>query len=120
MEKQNNIIDITDLVEKMRSTFVSVETETAFQALASIQGLQWLRLPIISNLLRKFIEIVLDGLSKRPTMAAFFGNTAIRKASQASDYIEAVNKKETASDEEYEQAELDEIKAFNDFVRITN
>lgn len=115
-------IDITDLVEKMRSTFVSIETEASFQALASVQGLQWLRLPLISSITKKLIELVISGLSKRAVMMAFFSNTAIRKASQAQDYVNAVNAKESltdVSDEVYEKAELAEISAFNDFVRVT-
>lgn len=115
-------IDITDLVEKMRTTFVSIETEAAFVALSSVAGFQWLKLPVISSIAKKMIEVVISGLSKRSVMMAFFTNTAIRKSSQAQDYVDAVNAKENlgdVTDEIYEQYEIREISAFNNFVRVT-
>lgn len=99
-----------------------IETNLAYEALASVQGLQWLRLPIIRDIAKKLVEIIIEGLSKRPTQLAFFTNTAIRKASQAADYITAVDQKESlgdVSDEVYEKAELLEILTFSNLVRVT-
>lgn len=115
-------IDITDLVEKMRIMFVSLETEASFVALSSVAGLQWLQLPIISSIVKKLIEIILNGLSKRTVQQAFFLNTALRKTSQAKDFVDAVNNLEEShdeSDEIYEQLELAKIAAFNKLVRVT-
>ncbi len=51
-------------------------------------------------------------------------NTAIKKSSQASEYVNAVKNKdnlpEDASESEYEQAEIAEIAAFNSFVKFTS
>lgn len=118
---KDGTIDITDLVEKMRSTFVSIEAEAIYLYAAS--QLPFLRLPIISTLARKAIEAVLTSASERVVMQAFFMNTAIRKASQARDYIDAIVAKESlppeVSDEEYEKYEQREMAAFNSFVRVT-
>lgn len=70
------------------------------------------------------IRWVAETISASAMMQGFFINTAIRKSSQASDYVLAVharvNLPPTATDAEYERAERAEILAFNNFVRVTN
>lgn len=118
-----NEIDITDLVEKMRLTFVTLETDAAFAALSSVSGMQWVTLPLVSDAVKALIRAIINPLSNRAVMGAFFLNTALRKASEAKEYIKAVNDKESlqdVTDQEYEAAERAEIAAFNQFVRITS
>lgn len=114
-------IDITDLVEKMRDTFVKAETEVIY-AMATA-NLPWLGLPIIGLVFKKVIEWMLTIATRGAVMQAFFANTAIRKSSQAQDYIDAIAAKAsvspTATDEEYKKYEQAEIAAFNEFVRVT-
>lgn len=84
--------------------------------------------PFVYWLIKTFAGTVLDwilnALTKWEVMQAFFLNTAIRKASQAQDYVDMVNKKnslpENATDAEYEKAEAAEIAAFTAFVSVTN
>lgn len=118
------VIDITDFVEKARSTFVLAGLLYIKGLILAVPGLGWLNLPIISSLLNAGLKYVLNTLSEWAVMAAFFENTAIRKSSQAQDYVDAVNRKDQlppeASDAEYEKYELAEIDAFTRFVLITN
>jgi hypothetical protein len=66
---------------------------------------------------------LMDILSKSSVMLAFFGNTAIRKASQAKDFTDAAHRKDslppTATDAEYEAAEQEEMIAFRNLVMVT-
>lgn len=117
------VIDITDLVESMRSTFVSWAVKTSHAALIATPAFSWLGLPIVSSIYSTVATKALDVISKAGTMQAFFINTAIRKPAQAQDYIDALTKKaslaDTATDAEYMEAEKNEINAFNSFVRLT-
>jgi hypothetical protein len=87
-----------------------------------LPGFSWLGLPILSSLYKGALSWVLNLISNSAVLEAFFLNTAIRKASQASDYISAVDFKkslpENVSDDDYEKAELKEIDAFKQFVSI--
>lgn len=87
-------------------------------------GLEWVALPVISELDKTAIQAILDLISKSVIMEAFFINTTIRKASQAQDYVSAVDAKNslppTATKDEYEAAEKAEMSAFRNFVLITN
>ncbi len=124
MAQNDGTIDITDVVEKARSTFVLMGVTYLKGVILAIPGLQWLGLPIIRNFFDYAITKILNMISNWGVMSAFFMNTAIRKASQAHDFVDAVNQKnalpEDASDEEYEKLELAQISAFNNFIRITN
>lgn len=117
-------IDITNLVETVRSSFVTWGTAFAFSAIVAVPGFQWVGFPVISSLVKSAIEFVLNVISKASVMQAFFMNTAVRKASQAVDFIDAVAAKNnlppTATDLEYENAEKAEMAAFRNFVLLTN
>jgi hypothetical protein len=116
-------IDVTDLVEKARSTFVDWGVAYLFAEEVAVPGLEWVALPIIAELDKAAIRLILDGLSRSAVMQAFFLNTALRKATQANDYLDAVRAKEALADDvadaDYERAERAEIKAFAEFVAIT-
>lgn len=116
-------IDITDLVEKMRSTFVMWASAYLFGLIILVPGLGWIAFPVISSLVKAAVNWGVTALSKAAVLEAFFLNTSIRKASQAQDYIEALSEKNalppTASDKEYEDAEKKEMEAFRNFVRVT-
>lgn len=111
-------IDITDLVETMRSTFVTWSVNSIYASAIAYPGLQWLALPIVNYLFRGLLKIVVDLVSKQAALQLFFMNTAMRKASQATDYVKAVRARQAAKPEDYERAELYEIAAFNAFVRL--
>lgn len=117
-------IDITDLVSSMQSTFVTWATNLAFGALIVVPGLSWIGWPVISSIVRSGISFVVGTLANDAVLAAFFFNTAIKKASQAADYSTAVNAKlnlpPTATEAEYAQAEQNEIQAFHNFVLLSS
>lgn len=116
-------IDITELVENLRQTWVVWAVDTAYAAVVIQPGFQWLAFPVISTLFKKVLEAVANALSKTAEQQAFFLNTAVRKASQSVDFTEAVKKKnslpEDVSDEDYRKAELAQMDAFRSFVRVT-
>lgn len=120
----SDTIDITDLVEKTRSTFVDWAVLYVYGLEIAIPGMEWVALPILREIDQAIIRAVIDALSKSVVMMSFFMNTAIRKASQAKDYVDAVNAKNnlppTASAEEYKKAEQNEIVLFRNFVMVTN
>lgn len=117
-------IDITNTVSNMSDTFVTL----AYNYLTGLA----LAIPGIGPVLTWFIKIFagplikwgLEKLVVWSVMQAFFMNTAIRKASQATDYTEAMKIKlglpEDVSDEEYANAEAAEMHAFVNFVMVTN
>jgi hypothetical protein len=116
-------IDITDLVEKARSTFVDWGVGFLLTEALAVPGLQWLAWPVISDVVKMVLRAILNRLSASVVMQAFFLNTAMRKAAQAKDYLEAVRLKQAlpddVDDEDYERAERAEIKAFAEFVTLT-
>ena len=116
-------VDVTDLVEKARSTWVTWATGYLFGLEAAIPGMEWVALPVISDIDKAILEAILDALSKSVVMEGFFINTAIRKASQAQDYLSAKNFKdslpENVSDADFEKAERAEIDAFISFAAAT-
>lgn len=117
------VIDVTDLVEKARLTFVKWGVEYLFGLAMAQPGMGWINWPIIRGIVEFALNGLLDLLSKSTIMGAFFLNTAIRKASQANDYLDAVKAVDSlpkdATDEEYEKAERAEIDAFAKFVVVT-
>jgi hypothetical protein len=118
-------IDITDLVEKARSTFVTYGVAVIFAAeltqpdLASV-----LAIPFLATIDKDALTYILNKLSKDIVMLAFFENTVIKKASQAQDYIAAKNAidslPEDTSDEVYAQHEQNEIDTFRNFVLLNS
>lgn len=122
-DAENGVVDITDLVERLRQSFVSWGTKFVIISAASVPWLAFLSLPVIRELFEFILTQIIDALSKGLEMEAFFFNTAIRKASQARDFIEAVEAKNalppTASKEEYESAEKRQMAAFRNFVIVT-
>lgn len=117
-------IDITDAVEKMRSTFVLAANEFLFSWIAAIPGFGWILYPVIKPLTQTVLKKILEALSNWVVMQAFFFNTALRKSSQAADFVRAVvareNLPEDVSDEEFEKAQLAEIEAFNRLTRLSS
>ncbi len=117
-------IDITDLVEKTRSSFVSWAVLYLYGMEIAIPGMEWVALPILQDIDKEILKVLLDMLSKSAVMMAFFTNTAIRKASQAKDFTDAVHAKNalptTATPEEYENAEKAQMAAFRNFVLVSN
>ncbi len=117
-------VDITNVVESMRSSFVTWAVAYVYGAEIAIPGMEWVALPVISDIDKEMIKVILDLLTKSVIMEAFFINTAVRKASQAADYIDTINAKKnlptTATQEEYENAEKAEMAAFRNFVMVTN
>lgn len=117
-------IDITNVVENLRQSFVNWGVAYVYGLEVAMPGLEWVALPVISELDKTAIQAILDLISKSVIMEAFFINTTIRKASQAQDYVSAVDAKNslppTATKDEYEAAEKAEMSAFRNFVLITN
>lgn len=117
-------IDLTNLVDKMKATFVLAGREYLIAQALSIPGLGPFAAWVIKNILSAVVDWGLTKLTDWPYMQAFFWNTALRKGAQAQDYVDAVNAKEslppTATDEEFENAERLELELFDRFVRVTN
>jgi len=114
-------MDITELIESMRSTSVILSVNFVYSA--SVTALPWLGFPLISPMYRWLLNWILTQASKSIEMEAFFLNTIIRKNSQAGDYIDAIRAKNSlppsTTPEEYKKYEQAEIDAFNSFVRVT-
>jgi len=115
-------VDITNLVNAMQSTFTTWGTNTVFAGLIAVPGLSFLGLPIISSILKAGITWALNYLSNDAILYTFFFNTAIKNASNAADYLTAVNAKnslpDTATDAEYLEAEQNEMASFKSLVVI--
>ena len=90
-------------------------------AVGAFAPLGW---PILGPLFSFIVKEILTAVGNAAEMEAFFLNTAVRKASQAQDYVDAVNTKNglpsTASDADYEAAEQAEMAAFRNFVMVSN
>lgn len=84
----------------------------------------WLAIPVIATIDREILRLILNPLSRGVVMQAFFLNTAIRKAAQAKDFIEATDAlyslPEGTSDADYLAAEKARMLAFAGFVSLTN
>jgi hypothetical protein len=124
LSKHSDTIDITDLIEKTRSAFVDWAVLYLYGLEIAVPGLQWVALPIIKDLNLAIIRAIVDALSKAPVMQGFFLNTALRKATQATGFIEATNHladlPENVDDETYTKAEAARMDAFRNFVVLTN
>ncbi len=119
----NGSVDITNLVEALRTSWVTWGTNLILGAVLTVPGLQWLGWPVILPIFRAIIKKLLDKLSREIEMMAFFFDTAIRKASQAKDFVAAVAAKENlpkdVTPEEYEYAERKQMVAFSRLARLT-
>ncbi len=125
MSTGTGTIDVTDLAEQMRQSFVTwgvafvFGEELAIPALAPI-----LAFPLAAAIDREAIKFILDLISKAEIQQAFFLNTAIRKASQAEDYLSAKRAlealPESTSDDEYKKAERFSNAQFRNLVLLTN
>lgn len=118
-------VDITNLVDSLKSSFITWGDKMAYAELLTVPYAgAFFALPIFSSLAKYGINWVVSFLANSAILAAFFLNTAIRKASQAQDYVDAVTEKNklpsTATDSEYEHAEQIEMAAFRNFVLVTN
>ncbi len=87
---EGGVIDVTNLVAALQSGFVDWATAYIFGLEIATPGLQWVALPIISNLDQYALRKILTLLSQSVVLQAFFLATALRKASQAQDYQDAV------------------------------
>lgn len=121
---ESGVIDITNLVGSMKSTFVTWASGFVFAEIVAVPGLQWLSLPLINVICKALISTIINILALSTVMEAFFLNTSIRKSSQAQDYVDALTAKQnlppTTSNGDYEKAEQAEIDAFNSFVVLSN
>lgn len=116
-------VDITDLVEKTRATFVEWAVGYVYGLELGIPDMQWISLPVIKDVDQEIIRLVVDALSKSFVMQAFFLNTAIRKATQADDFVQAVETldrlaSQGVDDEVYNAAERAKMAAFANFVSV--
>lgn len=124
IDQPTGTVDVTNLVENLRSSFVKWGVAYVFGLELGVPALEWVGLPIIKDIDQAAIKMVLDFITKSAVMEAFFMNTAIRKAAQADDYVAAVNAllklPPTTSEADYAQAEQNEILAFRNFVMVSN
>ncbi len=86
--------------------------------------MSWVALPVISEIDRAVLKLIFDAFSKAAVMEAFFMNTAIRKASQAQDYVDAIDARKAlpagSTMEDYKIAEQKEMLAFRNFCMVSN
>lgn len=117
-------IDITNLVGSLQDSFIKWATDFVYVEMLTVPALSWLGWSVIGIFSKFIIELVIRVLAGALVMRGFFLNTAIRKASQAQDYVDAVKLinglPPTATDKEYENAEKAEMAAFRNFVLISN
>lgn len=117
-------IDITNVVSSLQSTFVSWAVAYVYGLEIAVPGLEWVALPVISELDEAALKALFNMLAGSAIMVAFFLNTAIRKASQAQDYVDAITTKNNlppnTSQDDYAKAEQAEMLAFRNFVMLTN
>lgn len=122
VHRLSNSIDVTAIAESMKGTFILLAVNLAYAELLTVPGLQWLGLPIISSLFKALLTKILTIVADAAIMEAFFIQTAMKKANQAGVYVDAVKRRDslppTATDEEYRHAEIYEMAAFSDFVRL--
>ena len=116
-------VDITSAVGVLQSEFVNWATAAIYGEEVATPALSWVALPVISELDQELIKAVLTALANFEVMQAFFLNTALKKASQAQDFVDTITKLNslppTATSEEYASAEKARIAAFTAFVTIT-
>jgi len=113
-------IDITDTANQLADTFATWATNITMTALAVTPYMGWTAWWGISTIIRAIVHGIMSYLSKTAEMLAFFLNTAIRKASQANDYMTAKtalnNLPPETSNADYEAAERLEMSAFHNLV----
>jgi len=116
-------IDITDLVENLRQTFVTAAQTYIMGLILAVPGFGPVAAWFTKVFLGPFLTWVLNKISTWSVMQAFFLNTSLRKSGQAGDYLNAKFYKENlpvdATNEVYAEAEQKEIAAFNEFVCVT-
>ena len=118
-------VDITATVENLRQAWVTWAVAFLYGEELTIPGLQEVvALPLVSDIDREVLRVILNALSNDMVMLGFFMNTAIRKASQAADFNNAVAAKNalppTASTQEVLNAEQAKSLAFRNFVMLSN
>lgn len=124
MDESPGTVDITNLVSTLQSTFVTWATAYVVAQTIAIPYMTWIALPFVNYIYKSLVGWLLGILSNSTVMMAFFMNTAIKKASQAQDYLDAVNAKNslpnTVTQAQYKQYEQNEISAFNSLVSLTS
>lgn len=124
MSNSTGTIDITNVVSSLQSSFVTWATNYVFGLEIAIPGMEWIALPGISTIDKAIVKGIINLLATSVVMESFFLNTAIKKASQAQDYVDTVTAKNslppTTSEDDYAKAEQLEIIAFRNFVSVTN
>lgn len=119
-------VDITNLADSLKSAFVTFNTNLVMTAIAAIPyGIgAILSLPVIRTFVSLAVQFIVSAIANSIEMMGFFLNTAIRKASQAQDFVSAVDAKNklppNASEAQYEIAEQAQMAAFSNFVRVSN
>lgn len=117
-------VDLTNVVEAVRSSFVTFAVTFIEGAAATSPATSWLLVPVIRQAFHAGLTWAIGALSKAVEMQAFFLNTTLRKQGQAADFVQAVDAlaalPKTASKEEYANAEKLRMDAFRRFVMVTN
>ncbi|MFI5342860.1 MAG: hypothetical protein ACHQUC_01430 [Chlamydiales bacterium] len=117
-------IDITNLIEAMKTSWVAWQEAYIFGLIATIPGIGWAATPIAAALIGKLLTWALTKIANSAIQEAFFLATASRKGAQATAYLKAIEYKDslppTASDEEYEKAEKQDMEAFSNLVLLSN
>jgi hypothetical protein len=119
-----DVVDVTDLVEKTRSSFVTWGVDFLMTAMVAVPYLGPIsKLPIISSIFKMALTFALSKMSESAVMGAFFMNTVLRKATDAGAFVQAAdalaNLPKDVSDADYAKAEQAQISAFNDFVTLS-
>lgn len=116
-------IDITETVEYLKSSWVTWAKAYLFGVIVAIPALGWLAAPVIKLFFGAALDWILNKLANSAEQQAFFMNTVLRKASQASDYTDVMRRKLNfpldGSDKDYEELEREEMVAFGQLVRVT-
>lgn len=117
-------VDITDLVSKIKLTWIQFAMKGVMTIVRATPWLSWLGWPVISQIFEFFLERLITLIADGIEMEAFFFNTALRKANQAKDFIAAIQAKDalpqTASYKEFYEAEQRQMVAFRSLVVLTD
>lgn len=113
-------IDIEDFAEYVKSSFVTYFTELALTELAIVAP--WTKLPVLSWLIRQFVNWVVDYLATKGGQVAFMINTKVFTQDQAKDYMSALEAMhslpDTVTDEQWEKAENEANHAFRNLINF--
>lgn len=124
MSQDPGVVDITQLSLALKDTWVLIEVAASLAGIAAIPGMQWVSLPFVNKIFSYILNWLFSKAAQRLYDFGFFKNSAIRKASQAHQFIDAINTKNSLpaniSQEEFKKYERIQMDQFRYLVVLSN